>query len=323
MKKFVTLVVSLILMLTMSIPAFAMDDSDLSLEQLAERTIRVSQTVQETGVVVTTFEKLNEFIREVRNYYPNLSDYDLAKFILDYTGQDSSQVPEVEALMMLEYDNISIATSYAKFTEEAGFVEISEQEAMIELADRWDSPDGYMRLNTNFSKISTSGNTKQFNVWTTASWLKSPAVCLEDALMVGTNGSFDDSYSEFAYVHQTFKCRFCGKSSIYNRYVDQKRPIHEDVELKYTGNGVPAITFAPLSPRCDYCDGGARDDFFSAFIRYGVLIEGSGIIQASYGHKTFGLSGISVGVDATGMPSFSVGIGATLTTYNARPVTLQ
>lgn len=198
-------------------------------------------------------------------------------------------------------------------------MEISEQEAMIALADTWDSSDGYMRLNTGFSKTSTSGNTKRFNVWTIASWLKYPAVCLEDALMVGTNGSFDDSYSEFAYVYQTFKCSSCGKSTKYNRNVDQNTPTYEDVELEYTGNGVPAITFAPLAPRCDYCDGGAKDDYFRAFIRYGVLIEGSGIIQASYGHKTFGLSGISVSVDATGMPSFSVGVGSTLTTYNAIP----
>ena len=44
-------------------------------------------------------------------------------------------------------------------------------------------------------------------------------------------------------------------------------------------------------------------------------------IQAGYAHKTVGLGDISVGIDATGTPSFSVGRGS-VTEYIARPVTV-
>ena len=44
-------------------------------------------------------------------------------------------------------------------------------------------------------------------------------------------------------------------------------------------------------------------------------------IHAGYAHKTVGLGDISVGIDATGTPSFSVGRGS-VTEYIARPVTV-
>lgn len=84
------------------------------------------------------------------------------------------------------------------------------------------------------------------------------------------------------------------------------------------------ISFTPLTPTCDYCSGRSSDDkYFNAAIRYGVITTTTCNIQASYWHKTFGLSNVSVGLSATGMPKISVGIGSTITVYNARAVTLK
>lgn len=168
MKKFASLLLSLALILSLSITSFAAEPSILS---LANDTIAVSETTQENGVVVSTYENLDEFICIAKARYPSLSDYDLAKFIIDFTGQDSAAVPEKEALMMLEYDNISVSTSFAK-VDNNGFSEIPRDEALIAPLAIWDSADGYMRLDTGFTKTSTSGTTKKFNVWVIATWLK-------------------------------------------------------------------------------------------------------------------------------------------------------
>lgn len=61
--------------------------------------------------------------------------------------------------------------------------------------------------------------------------------------------------------------------------------------------------FVPISPRCDYCTGGARDYYFSAYIRYGMIADESVNIQAGYAHKTIGFGDISVGIDVNGTPS--------------------
>ena len=46
-------------------------------------------------------------------------------------------------------------------------------------------------------------------------------------------------------------------------------------------------------------------------------------MQPSYAHKTLGASNISVSIDSKGGVSFSVGLGSKITTYLARPVTLE
>lgn len=79
--------------------------------------------------------------------------------------------------------------------------------------------------------------------------------------------------------------------------------------------------FVPISPRCDYCTGGARDYYFSAYIRYGMIADESVNIQAGYAHKTIGFGDISVGIDVNGTPSFSASV-ATVVPYVARAVTV-
>lgn len=84
---------------------------------------------------------------------------------------------------------------------------------------------------------------------------------------------------------------------------------------------IPVMHFVPISPRCDYCTGGARDYYFSAYIRYGMIADESVNIQAGYAHKTIGFGDISVGIDVNGTPSFSASV-ATVVPYVARAVTV-
>lgn len=259
-----------------------------------------------------------------RSANKSITDMELATYIADLIGSDHHLLPEDEFLSLLEYDNFSTSAEYIKVNENNEFVEVSKREAYGATRAIDKSEDGYMELNTNFVKRKTSGQYKYFDVSVGAQWIKYPKVALTDVLVLGTNGTFDDSYDEAGLVRQVFKCNLgCTKNTTRNRDVDRHNRTDGDLCLKYA-NYVPYISFTPLTPTCDYCSGRSSDDkYFNAAIRYGVITTTTCNIQASYGHKTFGLSNVSVGLSATGVPKISVGFGSTITVYNARAVTLK
>ena len=146
-------------------------------------------------------------------------------------------------------------------------------------------------------------------------------IALQDAFVLGTSGTFDDSYSEYGSVSQTFTCTSgCTQKTYKNRSVSSSNTIDEDLSFDYE-RFIPVMHFVPISPRCDYCTGGARDYYFSAYIRYGMIADESVNIQAGYAHKTIGFGDISVGIDVNGTPSFSASV-ATVVPYVARAVTV-
>lgn len=57
--------------------------------------------------------------------------------------------------------------------------------------DIFTSTDGYMQLDTSYSLKKTVGSNKYFSVWTYATWIKWPAVALNDVLVLSTTGTFD------------------------------------------------------------------------------------------------------------------------------------
>lgn len=65
------------------------------------------------------------------------------------------------------------------------------------------------------------------------------------------------------------------------------------------------------------------DSHFATYLCYGVVTSTDAVMQPSYAHKTLGASNISVSIDSKGGVSFSVGLGSKITTYLARPVTLE
>ena len=322
MKRVLSLFLVIAIVTTMSVSVFA-TDHDKSLSSIAESTIQITQTNQESGAVILTYCNLKDFVRNVHEELPDVVDYDIAKFILNYTGQCSDGMPESEVILMLDYDNISTSTQYIKVTEEGSAVEISPEEFLIAPVDVWISNDGYMQLTTNVSHVSTSGSNKYFSVWTTAKWLKYPAIAIEDVLVLGTNGTFDSNCSEYGYVYQTFRCTSgCTDRTYRNRYVSKTNTVYEDLEMEYKGY-TPYLRFVPIAPRCDYCDGGSRDYSFTAFIRYGVITSSTCNVEAAYCHQTIGITGVDVSIDSMGSPSFSFGLGCVGTDYIARAVTLS
>lgn len=223
-----------------------------------------------------------------------------------------------DMLVIVRDLNISTSSSYVRVDDEGNTI-VSNFDA-IPLAD-WTSNDGYMKITTNYSYIKTVGREKYYSVWARGTWQEYPAIALQDAFVLGTSGTFDDSYSEYGSVSQTFTCTSgCTQKTYKNRSVSSSNTIDEDLSFDYE-RFIPVMHFVPISPRCDYCTGGARDYYFSAYIRYGMIADESVNIQAGYAHKTIGFGDISVGIDVNGTPSFSASV-ATVVPYVARAVTV-
>ena len=316
MKKLISLILSMVFVFSISVAASA---AEPTLENLANNTIDVTTVTQESGAVVTTYDNLDVFVEAAQEQFPDVSDYDLGKFIMEYMGQDSTGIPEFEVLMLLDYDNISTSTSYVRVN--------SEGESTISSVlprDVWTSNDGCLKLETNFTKTSTSGNYKYFNVWTIATWITYPSICIKDILAIGSTGLFDSSYSEFGYVYQNLECRACGHTTSYDRYVSVSDNTDGDLSLIYSSDDhLPAIRFNPGIPRCTNCTGYNDSTYFRAFIRYSTIINDLGNIYPSYGHQTLGAGTLSYSVDLDGKPSFSAGLGTYVVPYDARALTLS
>jgi len=322
MKKCISLFLFLVMLFSMTSTAFAAESPSATLESIAHNTLQVTKELQDSGAEVTTYNNLPAFVSVAREQCPDITDLQLANFIVEYVGQDSAAIPDNDKLDILTYKNISTSISYAKVTKSGEFIEASKSEALISPLGIDTSSDGYMQLNTGFGLRAIQGSEKFFSVWVAATWLKWPAVALTDVLVLGTTGTFDDSFAESGYVHQTFQCvSGCTKNTFRNRQVSKTNIKSGDLTLKYA-NFTPYIEFSPISPRCDYCGGGAKDKYFRAYVRYGVSTTNRCNIQASYGHKTVGIGNISVGISTNGVPSISASLGK-VTVYNGRPVTVK
>lgn len=176
------------------------------------------------------------------------------------------------------------------------------------------------KLHSGFTKLSTSGSTRRYSVWMRGVWKKYPATRLQDVLAIGTNASFDDSFAEKGYVHQTVKCGICGNETKRNRDVTESSPKDGNLKSEYK-NLLPLLRFNPTIPQCDACEAG--NGHFATYLCYGVVTSTDAVMQPSYAHKTLGASNISVSIDSKGGVSFSVGLGSKITTYLASPVTLE
>ncbi len=93
MKKSLSIILSLAMVCTMSATAFAADSST-DLSAIADATIQVTQTTSESGAITNTFNNLDDFVNAVHTANPAISDYEIATYILDYTGQEYQDLPE-------------------------------------------------------------------------------------------------------------------------------------------------------------------------------------------------------------------------------------
>lgn len=269
-----------------------------------DNVITQSVTVDEDGMIVRKFDNIDSFILKVKENNPDISDYQIAEYILQFIGQDCEAIPESEILKVLNYKSITSSDSYVTIDEE-GNVYKSTNEAQL-CAD-WTSLDNCMKITTNYAYQGMEDDEESYSVWSTATWLIYPSWGFTDLFTLGTNATYVNG-STFGSVNQTFDCTSgCNKRTYRGRSVTSSDTSDGDLALKYS-SGLPVLEFDALTPTCDYCGGGATDAYFSTYISYEVLISGSKNIYASYAHKTIAPGVINITFGSDGKPNFSVGI---------------
>ena len=140
-------------LLIMNLSTTVLADGD-SLSRIAEYTIQVNEDVDITGSLTTTFTNLDTFIDTVRENYPKIADYDIARFLMQYTQQDCEGLPEDVVLSILEYDNITVSTSYVRIDADGNSYALNDNCLPI---DDYTSNDGYIKFTTTYSNTKTVG----------------------------------------------------------------------------------------------------------------------------------------------------------------------
>lgn len=323
MKKVTTLFLTVAMIISVSLPVAAAttetDADTATLNSIADSSIQVTTSFSESGASLTTYQNIQTFIDTVHSTLPDTSDYDLAKFLFQYIGQSSDNIPEDSLLDILTYKSISSSTSFIAVDSD-GTSSIYEDAMPL---DVWTSSDGYMRISTNFGQTKVVNGETYYEVWATATWIKYPSVCLQDAFAIGTTGTFDDSVAERGTVFQTFQCKICNKYTYWNRFVSKDSTVDDDLSLGYE-TFVPVLHFKPTTARCEHCGGHDADDIrFDVFLKYGIIANRSVNIQSGYAHNTLGTSDITVSIGTDGVPNFSVGTLTKVVPYIARAVTVK
>lgn len=147
MKKILSLIMVVVFLLQMSIPTIAIDASDeAKLKRIAEETINI--TIEDSELLdsqVTTYSNIDSFVKKIREDYPQITDYDIAEFLLNYMGQDSEAIPVEQRLIYLEYDNFSVCTEYFG-NDNTQNDTITD---MISPCVDWTSTDNAMKISTS------------------------------------------------------------------------------------------------------------------------------------------------------------------------------
>lgn len=322
-KRIVCSLLTLVLVIGGKVPVFADSDEQNNLNVLADEIIEIEQVIDMEGGLSTTYSNLDVFVERVKNQYSEIDDYDVAVFLMEYTKQENSDLPEELVLEFLDYEFITSYTSYVYLDEEGNPHNMNS--SIMPLAN-FTHESGVMKFVTDYAKNKTVGTEKYYSVWSRATWIKYPALALQDSFALGHTAAYDNDALVYASVSQTFECKMgCSKMTSRNREVRKTNPKDGDLVLTQ-GACAPYIKFTPISPRCDYCGGTAgttyaKDYYFSTYLKYGIVADESVNIQAGYGHKTVTLGDISVSIGNKGEPSFSVnGVKKHVTPYIAEAV---
>lgn len=341
MKKLINRLISFVLLdviLISSMIFSAFGQNNLSNEEfmikLADEIVIITdsaKTQQELNQI--TYENLDLFITEIQKQRSDIPDIEIAKFILQYTNQQSENLPSDIILRALESKEIVTQTDYIKVDNDGKQTQITQQEIKSELmADMnqatvspqssWTSSNGYMQIDTTCVHTKTQGSNRYYTVSATARWLRMPVCHFEDVLVIAHTGNFDASVKEFGYKYQTNSC--CNTNFKYNYSMSFP---NENISFDYPSSTGTALRFKLTSPWKATCSlpilGHIRmTKSISAYLTYGIIVNGKGVlnVRSAYCHKKIAVGSIGISCQSGGI-SFS--LAGAKDEYNARPLTIN
>ena len=324
MKKLLSLTLTIIILSAFPFEAMALMPDKSELELLADELVQISYSINPLS---TTFTEIDVFVDEAHERYPDMTELELALFVMEYTLQDPAGLSEEMILRHLEYDNITTSVEYV-YVNENGESVSSEYDALPYAT--YHSTDGYMKIETSYTYRYTSGANKYYSVWARATWLKFSPVHWTDAFCLSKyNAIRDSSFGYYASVSQTFECRTCGETTDNYRSVTNNSRVDDDLEIQIS-NGVPYIVFDHTEAYCDNCSSNAicLDEYFSAYLNYSIYNNTNMEIFASYAHQTIGVNTgeLDVSISQSGDISFDWStslVNPGIVDYNADSVDIE
>lgn len=312
-KKVVAVILTMAMTMSVGLPAFADDEKNNILDTMAKNIIIIEQVVDENGNFVTTYNNLDTFVSSVKERYKEVSDLEIATYIMMYTGQKYEGLPEAELLRILTYKYICTTVQTVNL--------VMNDEVIAARDSVTDTIDETMEITTSYALTKTENGEKYYDVWANADWIDYPLLRYADAFTIGHNVIYDDSVAPHGYLFQTFKCDYCNKTSSNNAYVTLNDEKDGSLELKY---GVsPSLHINAKQAICKYCVLKVKDTKFSTIFRFGVIApNGTGNIQASYAHGTISLGDIDVSFSGH-KPVFSASIVGAVDVFEANTRTLR
>lgn len=340
MKKFLSVLVALTMIFTLSMTAFAAAEGNPNLSDLATEIITVSTVDDET-----IYSNIQDFYVAARAEFPSVQDIDLAKAVMERTGQDYTNMSDELILENLDFTEIT-STEAVYHLLENGTVEILTPAEAAQIIDNpaapmaeWTSEDGYLKLTTFANAGSKISNETPYTLSCTATWLKFPVWRLTDTLAIVYGGAFDDDYTITSTFNETGKCSYCGRtlswSGTESYGKDGTSSAHfiktsDLIELDFAqsqaiGTKLDLKAVSCMHPVDQTAANFAQTTKITGYIRFRVLCDSTTEARAAYAHtKLAGSVTISGSVSSSGVsPTFGGALDIIAAKYCAAPLTLR
>ena len=286
--------------------------------------------------------------------YPEMSELELGRTILMSLGDTEefiATLPDEKVVEALSYSSVMKTESFYRQTVDGERIEISESDYYTAITnletseqvssdetlmvsdesvalvstlssaahDNTETLDSYVKLTstaykTNPSYAATGRN--YFTIRGEVEWTKTPFFQGKDVLAIASSGNVDDNYDSFACAYWPNY-----SSGLYDyAYIDQDSG---EGDLLY-GSALkiynPSVYGVAVDVQVGLSQEGPVLEYVYAY--YGITTQNDVTCQVAYAHKTLGIGGPSVGIDASATISFSVGIVSSMNEYFGRAFTL-
>ena len=346
-KRVLSLLLALAMCLSLSVPAWAELPNANALSSLASQHILITEEADGT-----TYSNLQEFYSAAREYYPTISDYELAAFTFSYVQPETvflleslSQEAVLDYLTFLSVttDSTIMRVSNNGSVNVASFGEIqglSEQNAVLNPNGSWTTEDNYIQFYTTKAKGNMNGTDRKYTLGVTARWLAYPSDRYTDTLAITYGGAFDDSVTASAIHYNYGTCSYCGATKCLDESISYGIPASGGSQQYLETSNYMSFDFSRSQAAgvktdltrftCFHSNSnGTPINYFEesnlhTTLSFGVLVPNTTETRAAYAHTKRDISvDISASVSGSGIvPTFSATEEYKTANYIAPPLTL-
>lgn len=345
-KRVLSLLLALAMCLSLSVPAWAELPNANALSSLASQHILITEEADGT-----TYSNLQEFYSAAREYYPTISDYELAAFTFTYVQPETAFLLEtLSQETILDYlTALSVTTdSTIMRVSSDGSVNVATLGEIQGLSEHTVlnpngtsvTSDGYIEFYTTKVQKSMVGTDRKYTLSATARWLVFPNERYTDTLAITYGGVFDDSVTITANHYNYGVCSQCGSVKRLNESISYGIPASgsspQDLETSnymsfdYSTSNAVGVQTDLVRLSCFHANSNEtpinylEERNLYTTMSIGVLVSNTSETKAAYAHTKVDVS-VDISATASGTsitPVFSITANWKTTNYTAPPLTL-